>query len=270
MAATTPTLTTILASDVKKHLVGLDPWLQAAAASPQKYDDRYIESQTQAFIRRFERESQFRINQTQFCSFPDGTYDQTTEIPVVIEPAYPYYSVDWAEYGNIVLYERPVIQVQRMRFLWNQTDEIYEVPQSWIHWNNRSGNFWIVPFTGAALVTGAIFGFAILQFVYGAKGHIPDICSFDYIAGLPLNWQQNPDWADLKRGLEEYCALGVLEDIGYMYDAGLTSKSINSYGAAQTLNYDRFMMRKEELRKRTQDLMLLFTQQDVPMQLWAV
>ena len=64
--------------DIMLHLVGLDAWLTAAGRSLSRLDRPNIERQIPLWIRNFERETQYRINQVQVVSAPDGTYDTPT------------------------------------------------------------------------------------------------------------------------------------------------------------------------------------------------
>lgn len=65
-------------ADIKDRLVGLDGWLAAAARASASYTDQKIERLIPKWIRRFERECQFRVYPVQVCNSPDGTYNQGT------------------------------------------------------------------------------------------------------------------------------------------------------------------------------------------------
>jgi hypothetical protein len=70
----------------------------------------------------------------------------------------------------------------------------------------------------------------------------------DYVAGLADNWQQDPQWADLERCIEECAAFCILNDISQAFDAGMGSSNISMQGFGQQLSYDRFASRKQELQ----------------------
>jgi hypothetical protein len=108
----------------------------------------------------------------------------------------------------------------------------------------------------------------------GGRDHLPDCISVDYVAGLPEDWQDSArlsaEWADLIHAIEEWCALGVLRDIGELYDAGMMGKSIGADGASQSLNYDRFERRKQELEAGVREFMGLLRDQEAVIPLTAV
>ena len=64
--------------DIVAHLAGLDAWLQAAARSDAKFDRQHIERHIPGWLRRFERETTFRLGRVQVVAAPDGTYDSPT------------------------------------------------------------------------------------------------------------------------------------------------------------------------------------------------
>lgn len=61
-------------ADIKNRLVGLDSWFAAAQQSQSQYDDAKIESLIPGWVREFERDTLFRINQVQCVSSQDGKY----------------------------------------------------------------------------------------------------------------------------------------------------------------------------------------------------
>lgn len=65
-------------SDIKDRLVGLDQWFEAAARSKSSYDDAKITSLIPSWVRKFERETTFRVSPVQIVSAPDGTYNVGT------------------------------------------------------------------------------------------------------------------------------------------------------------------------------------------------
>lgn len=275
MALPSPPVTV---ADVKTKLVGLDPWLCAAAQSDAAYDDARIAREIPAMIRRYERETQFRVNQAQVVANPDGTYNNaglTTnlagDMPLVVDAAYPYYRrLAMEEYLVTTLQHRPVQQVQRVRIMLSPTDSLLHLPAPWYRVDGRSGRLWIVPYQGSVLVTTNLIGLTILQAAFAGKDFLPNSIAIDYIAGLPSGWTSNPEWADLRRSLEEYCALAVLNDIGEMFDAGMLSKSISADGAGQSLNYDRFARRKQELQMSVERFQQTLQAQETPFLLGAV
>lgn len=272
MAITNP----ITVRDIMQHLVGLDAYLQDAANSKAQYDSAKIESLIPARIRDFERQCQVRINPVQCVVYPDGTYDGENGLDadgtreVIVDRPYDYYKTEAIEFFRITLRNRPVQQVQRCRLMWNTDDTIFTFPSDWLRWNDRAGTFHIMPYRGAALASGAALAYTQIGASFGYRDYVPGIICVDYIAGLPSGWETTREWADVKRAVEEYCAYGVLCDIGELYDAGLVNKSIGADGLSQSWSYDRFQRRKEELLKTSLSVLKELAVQEAPIFMGAV
>ena len=248
-------------SDVYDCLVGLDPWFSQSSSVIAGYNSQKINSLIPQWIRRFEREVQFRINPVQCVTGGpqnDGVYapvgaqtgvtmDVTGNYEVVVESGYTYIAGEALEFMRCQLRERPVQNLQRVRIMLGQTI-VYQFPDDWIFIDPRSGLFQIVPVVGAASVINAAVALYAVQISFGQRGYIPFALCFDYIAGLPYGWQNTAEYGDYRRILSEYCAMKVLEDICHAYDPGLTNKSVNSSGENASFMYDRFMQRKAELK----------------------
>lgn len=173
-------------------------------------------------------------------------------LPFMVEKPYNYWADEFPAYGNIILNEKPVLYVQRMRLLFSNTAQVFPVPSSWLQWDPRSGQVSIVPVAASNVVvtSSAIAGLSILTAGFGVLGYVPNFVSVDYIAGLDDNWQNDPQWDDLQQSLEERVALQVLEDIAQAYYAGTMSASIAAAGYSQQFQFDRFMTRKQELQAK--------------------
>ena len=244
-------------SDVSPRLVGLDGWLNAAAASPAQYNVAAMEAQFPYVVRALERDLQFRINQIQVVGNSDGTYAPANAVTgqpapdglheVKVENGYTYYQDDASVFYHIRLYERPVQQVQRMRFMWNPGTLIYAPDPSWYQVEFKTGDFYLIPYTGAGFTGGAAIAFSQLSLIFGLCPQIPNIQFVDYIAGLPDGWQNALEWGDLWMIITMRCAIKVLEDISELFDSGRISKTVNYMGFSETLNYERFMRRIQQL-----------------------
>lgn len=55
--------------------MGLDQWFEAAARSQSQYDEAKIAGLIPSWVRKFERETTFRVYPVQVVSAPDGTYN---------------------------------------------------------------------------------------------------------------------------------------------------------------------------------------------------
>lgn len=280
MALAAPPITV---SDVKDQLVGLDAWLAAAAISDSLYDDTKIASRIPAMIRKFEKETQFRINAVQIVSTDnDGVYapanavsgismDNTGNLRVILEAAYPYYPSEAREYFHVTLRERPVQVVQRMRVNLSNTYTVYTMPVEWYRLEPRSGKFHIQPTTGSLLAGGNLTAVALLQQLFGQVPALPQSLAYDYIAGLPTGWQQSEEYSEIFLVLCEYCALQVLKEISNTFGAGIASKNVSDgTGLSQGISYDRFQQRKAELQANVLAFQQLIKEQDTPFLLGAL
>lgn len=261
--------TPISVSGVKSHLVGLDPWLDAALAADQAYGGTAIANVAQATVRRFERETQFQVNQVQCSVYPDGTYDNGAGMasdgvhPLIVESAYHYTQSQASAYFETTLRRRPVQQVQRFRIMANPTTLLYAFPAEWYHVEAQTGRLWTIPFGG--MYISSALGSLALATVQGWSPVVPALMAVDYVAGLPDGWTALDDWADLNRCLEEYTAYWVLQDIAQIFDPGLASVSAGADGASQTFSYDRFQGRKQELLTSVQAFQATLASQETPL-----
>lgn len=259
---------------IKAKLVGLDSWLAAAARQQTPYDDARILANIPAVLRKFERETTVQLRATQVITRDDGTYTKPDPnnpsqvvalngLPIYKEEAYTYYPQSAFDYFITSLKTRPVQQIQRCRILFGNAT-VLALPPEWYEVDTQSGAFQILPVQGSLLFAEYSSSFALLQQSFQNRNFIPHVVHFDYVAGLPLGWENDYNNADLVRLLEEYCALAVLNDIAYLADAGLTGKSISGGGAGESYQYDRFMQRKAELQKNVDNFKMLWKDQNSP------
>lgn len=267
----------IVISDILTHLVGLDKWLEAAKCSVAAYTDAKIMSLIPAMLRRFERESNFTINQVQCYTANDGAYTNAggtlsldaTPIKARKEDAYDYIQSDSREFFHIILRHRPVINFQRLRLSWNGHSDFFTAPTSWLQWDKYSGRVHLVPYTGAAYIQSAAITVGLIG-EFARRGYVPGVVHVDYQAGLPSGWQTDEDWADLKRVLGEFCALAVLNDISELYDAGIINKALSGEGMSQNISYERFTRRKQELSASVSTFQATLNEQETPLMMSAV
>lgn len=261
-------------NDIKPNLVGLDGWLRAAAASDAQYDLAAMKARFPLCVRSLERDLQFRINQIQIVGNSDGTYAPANVVTgqiapdglheVKVETGYTYFQDDAGNFYHIRLFERPVQNVQRFRFMWNKQTLIYQPDPSWFNFEFKTGDLYLIPYTGTGFTGGAAVAFSQLSLIFGASPQIPAIQFIDYIAGLPDSWQDTLEWSDLWMIVTMRCSIKVLEDISELFDSGRIRKQVEYMGFRENLDYDRFMRRKEELTKDCMRKERVFQDQNTP------
>ena len=265
----------IAVTDVKSHLIGLGPWLEAAALSKYQFDDSVIANKSIACIRDFERKCKFRINPIQIVGNPDGTYDDgqpqySTIGPnaltpyastLIYEDGYAYRRSMAQEYFTIELRAWPVQTVQRVRVAIGHTT-VFTMPSNWYSIERKPGTFSIQPVYGPLLIS-SLNAFSALEFTFGPKDYLRNSVFVDYTSGLgnvAPNWQTLAEFSDLYRCLTQMTALQILYDIAQLADAGLIQVS----AGGDTRSYSRFKDRKEELKGLTDDFMSNFTTDETP------
>ena len=258
------------AADIKSHLVGLDNWLEAASRSKANYDDRRIETAIPQMIRRFERDTQFRINPIQVCMNDDGAFPAPTGFTKLVESPLAFYQSLGPEYLVTTLRARPVNLVQRIRVMLSPSETVVELPAEWYRWDTKAGRVWVVPSSGASVISSVTYAYSVLQFGMGSKDHLPNGLAIDYQAGLPVDWADSVEWSDLRYVLEQFCARRVLDDISHVYSPGQDSKNISADGLGLSRNYTRFQDRKAELDANIAEFKETFTAQETPVLLSTV
>ncbi len=245
---------------VKKRLVGLEAWLQGAAI--KGYTDEDILESIGDALSEFENEARMRIRPSQIAMTEDAVYngtfgvEGTLELPLTVErfDRLSYFPEAASQWYRLELPASPVRQIQRLQF-WLGTLMIYQVPAHWIRFNREDGTLHLLPFTSALQSAyGAAGAVMLLNSGFGGQG-APHVMSVDYVAGLPDDWDKQPRWRYLRRGLEECAALKVLYDIAHVFGAGMSSQSLNTFGVGQNDSYDRFQIRNQELEQASVKLL---------------
>lgn len=233
---------------IRSKLAGLDPWLAAAGRTDARFDLTQIERDIPARVRRFERECRLRLSPVQVVSASDGVYPlEGNTLPVVTTAAQAQFREDTSGGWAITLAERPVRQVQRVRMLYGQRS-LWTVPAEWVNADARSGRLHLIAHGGSGTLTLGYPGAMWIGRSLWQGADRPHAVAVDYIAGLEDGWQDSPQWADLHDALEEFCALKVLEDISEVFDPGMLATGFGSDGLNQSLQYDRFERRLNQLR----------------------
>ena len=266
----------IQVTDVKQHLVGLGPWLSAAAQSQFAYDDNVIAGKAVQCTRDFERRTKFRVTPLQICSSPDGTYDQGQQqyslvngSTLLIEDGYEYRRDMAQEYFTVQLRQWPAVKVQRVRVvIGSQT--VFEMPTDWYSLEQKPGLFSIQPVYGPLLIS-SLNAFSALEFTFGPKDYLRNCIKIDYLAGLTNlvpggDWPSCSEWSDVYRCITQMTALQVLNDVAELADAGLASVSAGGDQRA----YTRFEKRKIELQQAIDSFIETLTWQETPFPLGFV
>jgi hypothetical protein len=258
---------------VQQKLIGLRPWL--AGAAQEGYTIEHIENKViPAAIREFERYCNIRINLCQIVTRPDGTYTGTVQLPA--NPASPSmlttYTVpcvlrdgmmlrtqDLNEFFATRLYEHPVQMVQRIRIMLNDQN-VYQMPTQWINIEQRTGKLHLLPIYGPLLATNVLNLFQ-LNVSMQDKDYAPNTLCIDYVAGLIPGWQDDYEYADLRRALEQFAAMMVLDDVRELADAGLSA--VGNDGESR--QYTRFEDMRKSLQVKVDTFKELWNAQESPM-----
>lgn len=260
---------------------GFEQWLDGAARSDAAYGTARITDNIPRWIRNFERETKFMVNQRQVCGYPDGRFnssDMTTNIdgtlPLIVETPYLFEPRKWRDnYGPIRLQYRPVVSVQRMRITLGPIDTVIDLPLDWLRVDKRAGEINLVPIRGTAQLSSMAAGLAMLTSLgFANTEYMPDSIAVDYVVGLPSDWATNEysEWSDLKLHLADWCALQLLRDIDHVYGAGLANVANSADGLSQQLNYDRFQQKTAQLEARLTQFMETLNAQEQPfMMVWV-
>lgn len=258
------------------RVVGLDQWLQAAARSGAAYDTGKIDLLIPGWIRRFEEQAQYHVHPMQVVSNPDGTYnspDMTTDLSgtyeLLVDPPYPYYAETAMKFLRASLRRYPVRNVQRLRLMLSPDVSVLSIPPSWFRFQ-KTGQFNIMPVSGTLAIGGGYLAASVLDMGFGGQGYVPQLMAFDYLVGLPDNWQTLRIYSALQYALQQYCAAFLCEDICETFSAGMPQVSISvDGGASQTWDYDRFQGKKKSLLDQAMEYQDILIRNEQPVYLGA-
>lgn len=254
---------------VKDRLVGLGPWLDAASnlPAPYTYGDAAITALIPAMTRDFERKTRVRTSPALCSTNPYDAGAAATAaslgIPLVEEDPYDYNGDMSSTYFRITLKQRPVQQVMRVALYIGATN-VLSIPPAWLVLKKREGVLHTIPTMGALAINAGITAFAQLEMGFGVTDYLPSSLHVDYVAGLPTGWETIFEYADILRALTEHCALGVLNDVAHLADAGLSGLSASGGGTGQSLQYTRFSDRKQELESSVMAFVQQIKEQETP------
>ena len=246
----------ITPSDVKDRLVGLGGLLKKASLLDPAYTDTNIQERIDSATRRFERETNFRINKVQKYTYADGVYVTTgstqtsiidANIPVIEETPYDYILDDVKEFFRLRLNDHPVITIHRLFLAWNRQFKFFTFPDEWIQVNKTNGLLTIMPFRGAGATVAMSAVMATFIQGFASSANVPSVINVDYTVGLPTTWADMSEWRDLRKCIEEYSAYFVLSDIQELLPQGLRELGQSADGISQSFNYSFFEQRMETL-----------------------
>lgn len=146
-----------------------------------------------------------------------------------VESAPDYESQMFAgdRWGYIVTRQKPIIDVQRMRFVYpTEANGWYDIPLEWLSLDKKYGHIRIVPTSNAVLTSMA--GMVMTSLAGGRT--IPSMVHLEYTAGLV---DAETNWPDLLDAIKKTAVLKVIGD-AYLPQSG----SISSDGHSQSISTD--------------------------------
>lgn len=130
-------------------------------------------------------------------------------------------------WGYIVTKEKPIISVQSIKFAYPApTNQVFEIPQSWIRLDKKFGHIRLVPATQSFSAPLSAF---IMQALGGGRT-VPFMIHVRYTAGLSDPNQEYPDLVDL---VKKMAILRIMQD-SFLPQSG----SISSDGLSQSISVD--------------------------------
>jgi hypothetical protein len=277
--------------DIKAQIVGIGPWLTAAAAlpSPQTYDDDNITTVIAKVIRKFEQETSFTINPVQIWTHVTRDNPNPYGLYVMREDPYDFNTPDSNEYFRIKLRHHPIYKMQRVRVMFGSLT-VYTIPWEWYQIKERAGIFHVITQFGSLAVSSAAAAFALIVAGFGWKDYMSNALAVDYICGLPdanagnlgagngpgdclnagMSWYDAPEWQALRLCIEKYAAAEMLKNIANLADAGLRAVSTSGAGASEALEYTRFADKIAELMNDVNEFKATLEDQESLMPMYTV
>lgn len=247
---------------MKSHLVGLNPWFEAAAQ--EGFGDEEIRDTILDCINEFQNQSRLRVCPSQIVMDDTGVYNGTfgveavpgLELPLIVEryDRLPFYPDSADQWFRTELPANPVRKIQQVQFYLGKK-VIYDVPQDWIIFDYAEGTLHLLPFWGALNSVMSAVGASIVMGGNAPSYGTPQAMAITYVAGLPDDWNRQPRWSYIRQGLERWAAHAVLEKIAEVFDPGLTNSAASAFGLSQQANYTRFQQRKGELANSKAELL---------------
>jgi len=230
----------VTTSQVKTHLLGIAPYIAAAASTEGFIEADFYAENVVAAEAEFERDTRILLTPKTIRMNPDGesSYDIEEE-PLDLHRAFSRRSI------RFHLRRRPVIEILSMRYEFNDEFSVLDFPSTWLRLKKRLGVVSIVPYGTAGIAAASAGGLMFMPHLgYWAYpgGVIPRFVAIDYRAGYE-NPEDDDEYADLCMGLAAMAAERVLRRA-----RGLLPNSVTLDGFTQ--NFDTVERRLEDLEKQ--------------------
>ena len=176
---------------------------------------------------------QLRILLTPHQIFPeDPTQDQIAALqgmPWMVETPYDYRPemFDRDKWGYTITRQRPIIDVQRLRFIMPSAgNQYFDIPLDWLRLDEKYGHVRILPTTNASLVTASVLGFTALTW----QSIIPNMLHLTYTAGLQNAAEDYPELID---AIKKMAVVKIITDL-FLPQSG----SISADGLSESMSTD--------------------------------
>ncbi|MCT9846742.1 hypothetical protein N7563_22005 [Leclercia adecarboxylata ATCC 23216 = NBRC 102595] len=149
--------------------------------------------------------------------------------PWMVETPYDYQPnmYDRDKWGYFITRQRPIINVQRLRFsLPSQGNQYFDIPTDWLRLDHKYGHVRVLPTTNASLVTSSMLGFTALTW----QSIIPNMLHLTYTAGIE---DAQRDYPELVDAIKKMAVVKILTDL-FLPQSG----SISADGLSESMSTD--------------------------------
>ncbi|EAW2493071.1 hypothetical protein AXL65_02270 [Salmonella enterica subsp. enterica] len=219
--------------DVAVREMRQDQLMVAASGAMRevKVSDDYLWSKLKAA--ESEIAHKLRILLTPHQIFPhEPTPDELTALngmPYMVETPYDYQPqmFDRDKWGYFITRQRPIIEVQRLRFsMPSAGNQYFDIPHDWLRLDEKYGHVRILPTTNASLVTASVLGFTALTW----QSIIPNMLRLTYTAGLKNAAEDYPELLD---AIKKMAVVKIITDL-FLPQSG----SISADGLSESMSTD--------------------------------
>ena len=149
--------------------------------------------------------------------------------PWMVETPYDYQPdmYDRDKWGYFITRQRPIIDVQRLRFqMPSAGNQYFDMPLDWLRLDKKYGHVRVLPTTNASLVTASVLGFTALTW----QSIIPNMLNLTYTAGIE-NAQR--DYPELIDAIKKMAVVKIITDL-FLPQSG----SISADGLSESMSTD--------------------------------
>jgi hypothetical protein len=155
--------------------------------------------------------------------------DALDGMPYLVETPYDYspHMYDRDKWGYFITRQRPIISVQRLRFvLPSQDSQYFDIPMDWLKLDEKYGHVRLLPSTNASLVTSSMLGFTALTW----QSIIPNMLNLTYQAGIVDAEENYPELVD---AIKKTAVVKIITDL-FLPQSG----SISADGLSESMSTD--------------------------------